>query len=238
MTTDLSQPANLGGLSKLPPELRGKIYLYHLVLHESIPMIPRITPSSIRSHLADCKTSSHFEDHRMGVLRCINHSSGETRLISCPSRLALLATSKAIYNEAVHIYYSENHLIFDSVARLQKFITSCRSRYRFMGEISFRYCLINWNSDVFRALIDCQHLRILRIEFHHRWVSYGERTSLVRAAGMNSLRNLRGIKMLELSGKDQIYIGQGNFEEVDVDDSRAVGPILRGELTRPREWLA
>lgn len=235
MATNLGPPTHLGLLSKLPAELREKIYRYHLLQPESVPMIPRITPSSFATHMADCKTNSHIEDLRTGSLECINRISGEIRLIGSPSCLALLSTSKTIYNEAVHIYYSKNHLTFSSVASLQNFIISCRSRYRFMEEISLRYCLVNWNSDIFRVLTDCHHLRIMRIQFHYHWTSFGDNVPLVNAAGMDSLRKVRGIKTLELSGKDHINIDGGKFEEVDIDDPRAIGPILRSELTRPRE---
>lgn len=235
MTTNLGPPTHLGLLSRLPAELREKIYRYRLIQPEPVPMIPRITPSSFATHMADCKTNSHVEDLRTGSLECINRISGQIRLITYPSCLALLSTSKTIYNEAVHIYYSKNHLAFSSVASLQNFIIGCPSRYRFMEEISFRYCLINWDSDIFHVLRNCHHLRIMRIQFHYHWTSFGDKIPLVNAAGMNSLRKVRGIKRLELSGKDHIDIHGGKFEEVDIDDPRAMGPILRRELTRPRE---
>lgn len=230
MTTNLS----LGLLSKLPPELREKIYRYHLVLPESIPMDTRPTLSSFASHMAGCMFQSHVEDHRRDTLECVNRFR-ERELISCPSRLALLATSKAIYNEAVHIYYSKNHLEFETVAKIERFITSCPNRYRFLGEISFKFFMIYYSPEVFHALMDCQHLRIMRIEFNYDWISFGEKTPLIRARGMNSLRQLRGLKTLELTGKDLIYTDGGQSEEVDVNDPRAIGPILKGELTCPRK---
>lgn len=36
---------------------------------------------------------------------------------------------------------------------------------------------------------------------------------------------------------DQVDLGEGQVEEVDVDDPMALGPILRRELTRPREEI-
>lgn len=236
MTTVQAQPVNLGLLSKLPSELRDQIYRYHLVLPKSIRMKPRKSPSVFASHMAICKTNRHVKDRGVGSLECINPISGDTQVISCPSRLALLATCKTIYHEAVHIYYRQNHLDFDSVARLQDFITSCQTRYHFMGDISLRYWLISHSADVFCALMDCQYLKTMCIGFHHKWTSYGE--PLVLDAGICSLRELRGIKTLELSGKDQVDLGEGQFEEVDLDDPRALGPILRRELTRPREEIS
>ncbi|MCJ1265876.1 hypothetical protein MMC22_005758 [Lobaria immixta] len=183
--------------------------------------------------MALCKTNRHVKDRQTGSLQCINPTSGEIQLMGCPSRLALLATSKKIYNEAVHIYYRQNHLDFDSVARSHYFITSCPTRYYFMGAISLSYQLIYYSADVFCALRDCQYLKTLCIEFHHRWTSFGE--PLVLDAGVCSLCELRGIKTLGLSGLDQVNLGEGQVEEADVDDPRALGPILRRELTRPRE---
>lgn len=152
---------------------------------------------------------------------------------SSPSPLALLATSKGIYNEAVHIYYSKNHLIFPSTGSLSYFIILCPNRYRFMEEISFRYA--EFFFDTCPALMDCQRLRILHIHFHHLFTKLGENSSLVSAKGIESLRKLRGIEILDLWGKDRIDIGEGHFRKVDVNDPRALGPILRSELMRPRE---
>ena len=207
MTTNNVQPTNLGLLSKFPPELREKIYRHVLVLPEPVQIKPFVSPFWSAPDMA-------------------NVNSG-------PSPLALLATSKVIYNEAVNIYYSENHLIFQSITSLRYFITACSSRYRFMEEISFKYSGIFF--DALPALMDCQRLRILHIHFHHHFIQLGEHLPLVYATGMESLRKLRGIETLELRGKDRIDIGGRRVQEVDVNDPRALGPILRSELMRPRE---
>ncbi|MCJ1263201.1 hypothetical protein MMC22_003071 [Lobaria immixta] len=115
MTTIHAQPTCLGVLSNLQLELREQIYSYHLALPEPICMRPRKSPSLSASHMAVCKTNRHVKDRRTGSLQCINPTSGEIQLMGCPSRLALLATSKIIYNEAVHIYYRQNHLVWKGV---------------------------------------------------------------------------------------------------------------------------
>lgn len=229
MATNAAQLTSLGLLSKLPAELRHQIYSYHLVQPEPISMMPRRTPSFWTAHKAKC-SNSHYKHVRTGTLDCTERTTGETIVISRPSCLILLAASRTIYHEAVAIFYAQNKMIFDSVERLQQFITMCPGRYQFMGAISFEYSSNSWSSEVFDALVNCQRLRVLHIHFHHKWISYGE--PLVRDEGIFSLRELRGIMRLELSGMDCI-----DTEEVDVNDPRAIGPILRRELTQPREQV-
>lgn len=69
--------------------------------------------------------------------------------------------------------------------------------------------------------MDCQRLRILHIRFHHLFIKLGENSPLVSANGMESLRKLRGIEILDLEGKDRIDIGGGQVREVDVNDPRS-----------------
>lgn len=45
---------------------------------------------------------------------------------------------------------------------------------------------------------------------------------------------LRGIKWLEIVGEDQIKDESGGLVSIDVNDPRAVGPLLRRTIMQPR----
>lgn len=236
MATNLiTQPANLGLLGKLSPEIRAMIYHYHLVLPEPICMVS--CPTSSIYEVSIGKVDRDLSNPRYRSLKYINGSSGEAQLIGCPSRLVLLATSKTVYKEALHIYYRENRFHFCNVLALRAFIASPGSRCRFMRDLSFSYYPMWVPCKHFDELIrDCQDLRVLRIEFKNgREFGFAESPApLVNFVDLELLRKVRGIKTLELSGKYLMDVGNGELKEVDINHPGAIGPILQRELTTPR----
>lgn len=61
---------------------------------------------------------------------------------------------------------------------------------------------------------------------------------LASARGMSELREIRGIKVLDLVGQDCVRVtamaGQPDRKAIDIMDEAAIGPRLRRDLMTPR----
>jgi len=229
---------------KLPPELREKVYRYHLVLPEPIKPTKPSQTTFVYQHINSCPLSQHtqtsipYQDRvdRTGKLRCKDPFTGIERQLPLPeSVLAILLVSRQICSEAAHIYYRLNHFIFTNVGFMHDFILKTNKRYRDLAELSFAFSSIDALT-AFTKLMDCQYLKKLHIDM--RWnasyVRLNTGRTLATALGMKELRKIRGIEVLDLVGMDHVKTAAGDWMNVDIDDEAAIGPQLRRELMKSR----
>ncbi|KZF19253.1 hypothetical protein L228DRAFT_271498 [Xylona heveae TC161] len=218
---------------KLPAELRNEIYHYHLLASEKIkPTLPDDT-SFVRTHLARCPLNSHMV---RGRIKCTDCFSGNEEIIRIPpSSLSLLLVNKQIYNEALSIFYHENHFVFANTGELGNFLKAIGpKRRKFISKLTFGF---GWGAhQAFKLLAESLFLKELHINMdlnqrhlgvHHKYFV----PSMMRlATGMPALSKLRGLEIVELTGQDKTARGI-----VDVNDEGAVGPWLKEQLLQPRE---
>ncbi|KAI9819143.1 MAG: hypothetical protein M1827_007299 [Pycnora praestabilis] len=233
---------------KLPFEIREKIYHYHLVFDKPIVPVLGHEIKTFMNHKAQCDHEHpSWKNNNMNdlvrsyrELVCKNDFSGEeTTYLVPPSCLALLQVCKAIHDEAVQIFYRYNHFIFKNqqdMSPMKRFLDDIGNRYLYLGELEFRFHS-GRAKPIFYKLAMCRYLKKLHIKMDIkdsciRFTIRGT-SSLKYAEGMLELRQLRGLKVLELVGTDQIESDKGPHK-IDVNDKLAVGTWLRTHMTRRR----
>ena len=235
---------------KLPPELRDKIYRYHLILPGQIKPTPASDTSFVNKHYKNCLLGKHvwfpgygqWTGDKSDTLRCVDPFTGITQFLPVPeSVLSLLLVSRQITTEGTHIFYRFNNFVFHSVRTLQSFLDAIGKRYHYLGELSFVFSSA-LAREVFVKLQNCPFLTKLHIVMRHDapevWLNKGG--TLASATGMRELRWIRGIKVLDLVGQDCGRVagtpGQPDRERIDIMDDAAIGPRLRRDLMTPRPY--
>ncbi|MCJ1367824.1 hypothetical protein MMC16_006959 [Acarospora aff. strigata] len=226
--------------TRLPPELRDRIYRHHLVLPEPVTLTLASNTTFVVQHLKNCVLGTHPEGRseidQTCVLKCKDPFKKRKRQLPVPeSVLALLLANKQISREAMHIFYQHNHFVFANVGRIWEFIFRTGDRYRYLGELSFAFSSVD-ALPTFAKLKQCRYLTKLHINmcYDGQYMRLNKDHNLGTASGIRGLRELRGIKVLELVGKDRVTPVDGGWKDVDINDKDAVGPVLRRDLMTPR----
>ncbi|KAI9871383.1 MAG: hypothetical protein M1830_002967 [Pleopsidium flavum] len=229
---------------KLPPELREKIYHYHLVLPEPVKPTKPSQTTFVLQHMNNCPLSKHTpsssrdrnEADKTGILKCKDAFTGFERDLLIPeSVLAILLVSRQVCSEAIHIFYRFNHFIFTNVECINHFIINVNDRYLDLAELSFAFSSTT-AVVVFSKLADCRYLTKLHVKmrFDASYVRLNNGKTLATAAGMKELRKIRGIEVLDLAGRDRLSTASGGWIELDINEEAAIGPKLRQDLMKPR----
>lgn len=102
--------------------------------------------------------------------------------------------------------------------------------------LNFEWPLSSFRSGWSEILQQFAKLETLHLILHcnSNKVKYTRSKSLSSARAMRDFLHLRGIKRLEIVGEDQVKDESGALMEIDVNDTRAVGPLLRRTIMQPR----
>lgn len=213
------------------------IYGWHLVSRKRIVLVQQKDLSYYSHHRAICKVNRH--SHRWSrKLECTDPFSGVTKVVRAPrSKLELLRVSQSIHNEALGEFCAKNIFQFRSLAEMNAFAVACPRRVRLFKQVMLTFespppRTSSWSTRLqnFQALENLQ----LLIDHQDSTVVLNQAKNLETARGMASFMHaLRGIKKLEIVGKDQIMIN-GTLDTVDVNHPDAFGPKLRRMFMRPR----
>ena len=233
---------------KLPPELRDKIYRYHLILPGRIKPTSPCNTSFVNQHYKNCLLGVHrwplnnsrSPAHRRNSFGCTDPFVGLIQYFPIPeSVLSILLVSRQINAEAMHIFYRFNDFVFLNVSSLHFWLDRIGTRYMCLGELSFSFSS-GHARDVFLKLQNCPYLTKLHIEMRYNApnVRLNKGRTLASATGMSELRKIRGIEVLDLVGQDFVEIpviaGGPDRRVVGIMDATAIGPRLRRDLMTPR----
>ncbi|MCJ1381463.1 hypothetical protein MMC17_004574 [Xylographa soralifera] len=239
---------------KLPTELKIIIYDHHLTLPSKIS--PRrwgngdYTLSSFCAHVRNCPLNEHgvIMRHKAPQKYSCKAPFGDDKTVYhrlTPSRLALLLTSREVFQTAVGIFYKRNHFVFDCKYRMthmREFLDGIGDRRRFLSELSFQYAHSLANS-VFKDLSKIQFLTKLHIVMDiesvpistlkrkkkEDWLSMFYRT-LKEAPGVANLLKINNLEVLEISGRDRVPDDSASDSDagklVDINHKRALGPDM------------
>ena len=233
------------------------IYDHHLTLADKI--CPRRWGkdydilSSFRDHVRNCPLNEHevVMRHRTPHKYCCKAPFGDDTIVFYglpPSRLALLLTSREVYQMAVSIFYRRNHFVFDckyKMSHIRDFLDGIGCRQRFLSELSFQYAHHLANS-VFKDLSKLQFLTRLHIVMDIESVPLSTLNkkkkfgwddpprrfvrTLKEAPGIANLLKIKDLVALEISGRDRIDDGSDCGILVDIHHKHAIGPIMMHKM--------
>jgi len=221
----------------LPTEVRLIIYGWHLVSRKRIVLVQQRDLSCYSQHRATCTVNRH--SHRQSrKLECTDPFSGVTTVVRAPrSRLELLRVSKSVHNEGLGEFCAKNIFQFRSLAEMNAFTAACPRRVRLLKQVMLTFespppHTSSWSTRL-QSFLALEGLQLL-LDHRDSKVVLNQARNLETARGMSSfMYALRGIKKLDMIGKDQIMINN-TLNTVDVNHHNAVGPKLRRKFMRPR----
>lgn len=186
------------------------------------------------------------------ILRCLlvatdsilhfYQSAEEDSMVKNLSRVAL--TCHQLYANALEIYFGQN--AFECNTHCQRISMGIKLQHRKY----IRKLVVHWShprlaAHVFRFLADCNSLKHLKLvvsrnaadakRTHFKKRRAGDRTNLMKATGMGTLRKLRGlsyVSIIDVGRYCDFEEGDRDFEE---DHTLEVNTILNAELCRPRK---
>jgi len=213
------------------------IYGWHLVSQERIVLVHRRNLSFYSHHRATCTVNRHSH-RRSRRLECTDPFSGVTTVVRAPqSRIELLRVSKVVHNEALGEFFAKNIFRFRSLAEMNAFTAACPRRVRLLKQAMLTFespppHTSSWSTRL-QSFLALESLQLL-LDHRDSNVVLNQARTLETARGMPSfMYALRGIKKLDMVGKDQIMINN-TLSTVDVNHPDAVGPKLRRMFMRPR----
>lgn len=213
------------------------IYGWHLVSRKRIVLVQQRDLSFDSHHRAICKVNRHSHGGSR-ELECTDPFSRVTTFVRAPrSRLELLRVSKSVHNESLGEFCVKNVFQFRSLAEMSAFTAACPRRVRLLKQVMLTFKsppphTSSWST----RLRDFLALESLQLLLDHRDSDavLNQARNLETARGMASfMSGLKGIKKLDMVGKDQIMI-KGTLNTVSVNHPNAVGPIIRRMVMRPR----
>ncbi|KAL8658545.1 MAG: hypothetical protein Q9226_000920 [Calogaya cf. arnoldii] len=232
----LPMPSHLGDLDKLPLELRRMIW-------ESLLRFPRPvylqTPENLSSH-GHHERICHINFHRSvgDTIYCTNHFNPADIIAHKAPRsvLEISLTSKALRAEVLTEFFALNSILVTFPDRLLRFESEASHYFTRIESLTLCWCKqpVLCSINGIRALQRMPALEKLAIVIHYNEAILNRGGNLRAARGMTQLSELRGIKELKLVGTDRKRDAEGNWQDIDVMDSAAVGPWLREQVTRPK----
>ena len=249
-------------IDRLPTELRLLIFRHHLTISGMVkPVRTNKNLSSWTRHIKNCPFNQHelikhtkSERREIDIIEC-KSSWGEITEIPIPhSVLVLLLASRSVFEEALPLFYRHNHfaLCGGSTTPLYSFLNGIGHRRRcYIGEVSIEFDSRKAR-EAFTLLAESKMLAKLHMNVclgrldwmgHNRDYFHLPETrrdgDLRHAVGYEELSQLRGLKVVELSGTDRIWMPakpgiSSHFHHIDINSEGAAGPNLRKLLMQPR----
>lgn len=145
--------------------------------------------------------------------------------------------NKQFHDIARSMFFGKNDFEFEGLYGLHRYATECPTRLPYFCELTlnFESPLSSFSSGWSEILQQFTKLETLHLLLHcgSDKVKYTRSKTLSSARGMRDFLRLRGIKWLEIVGEDQIRDESGGLMSIDVNDPRAVGPLLRRTIMQP-----
>ncbi len=240
-------------LFKLPPELREKIFRLHLCPGGPIFPVHIKVIGSFYQHKKRCLLGTHSNQppkgkttiaksgeyagmKRWSRLVCMNNTTMEEHCYKAPeSVLALLETCRAVFSEAVHIFYHFNHFQFVEAYLMHRFLRDCGDRLQYISDIGFRCTDDSVGGPtvaLLQELLSLKRITVsIRVKLRPRSDPVGLYSVLKNSASGRQLASLRGIETLRLRGDDYVWEEQ-RWRRVDIEHT--FGPWLRKQVKNPR----
>lgn len=229
---------------KLPPELRKLVYHHVLVFPKPIHPVQKSTVSFLTDHMRACASTDHEKGSccafKLGYIYCqaTPNVTGEFQLIP-DTVLSILATCKQIFEEAVQVFYKDNHIVLGGLTKTAIFLSGIGKRHLHLRELSFNFTTDEAET-VYSVLASNRSLKKLHVymDFPSTEVLKSGKCSLVPARhqrsphnrrGLEHMLNIKGLEVVELGGFDIVNGGQ----LVDINDSDAIGPFIKETMTAP-----
>lgn len=217
---------------ELPAELRNIIYRHLVVLQRPIALVRRQDVAFFKYHETVCLFHDHKRSPR-GMTCKDQFDPSNSKTIKAPrSKLERLAVDRATYSEATGIFWSENEFAFTSISHMQGVIDGRPGGVKLIRQAKFKFesptsLQLSWSD----RLVNFESLRklCLSLEFDDRPdVILNKAKDLETARGMAKLMAALENRLIHLTtkGRDQIKDGGGDLVPVDVNDPRAIGPVL------------
>ena len=246
-------------LERLPTELRIEIFRYHLTIPEMVkPIRVNKNLSSWTKHCKNCPFNQHEiikwskNDKRGDAIECKSAWAGKTEIPIPPSVLTLLLTCRSVYEEALPLFYRYNHFALSggSSTPLFSFLKSIPNRRRYIEEVSVEFDSRK-AAEGFRMLGESRlsklNLKVCmgKVDWPGRYNYFHHPPEALRdgdfrhSLGYEQLSQLRGLKVVNLSGTDRHWVPSTNsmashVHHVDINSKEAAGPELKKLLMRPR----
>ena len=215
------------------------VYAWHLVFHRRVLLARTKDLSFFIRHSASCTTDSHTYNRR-GFLECTDPFSGVTERIRAPrSRLDLLKVSTQVHDEALQVFCSKNRFQFMDLDHMDRIIAAWPRRVQLLKQVTFTFETPpphdggGWS----RRLFNFQALENLQLllDYRNSATKLNSGRNLTTARGMDDfMLSLRGIKKLQMVGRDQLTDAHNIRSMVDVNQLEAVGPAIRAKFMRPK----
>ncbi len=211
--------------------------IYGYVLGFKNPVSTRVARhlSFFSRHLSECPVRKHH--NRRLTIMCTSHfDANDVQTYGPPpSVLEFLLVSKQVKEEALPLFF-ENNFILDAATVRWPLPVDCNARFEMIQDVTFL-----WSTakilNIVKALYRLPRLRNLSL-----LVSFWpddrpwrmRKKSLSKTRGFEELSHLRGLKKVELPGKDMIKRADRGWEEIDINHPAAIGPRLRFLLMLPK----
>ncbi len=211
--------------------------IYGYVLGFKNPVSTRVARhlSFYSRHLRECPVRKHHKRHL--TITCTSHfdANDVQTYEPPPSVLEFLLVSKVVKQEALPLVF-ENNFILDAATVRWPLPVDCNARFEMIQDVTFLWSTYKILK-IMKALYRLPRLRNLSLIVNfwpddRPWRMRNK--SLSKTRGFEELSHLRGLKKVELAGKDLIRRAGGRWEEIDINDPAAIGPRLRFMLMLPK----